>query len=100
MPTTTTTTTPNLNEQTILGTSNNIGFIGGGQMGYSISVGMAKAGKAARENIYVSDINTSRNEIFKKEGITNLYTDPKVIAKNCNIIFLCTKPHDCTSVLD
>lgn len=70
-----------------------IGFIGSGNMARAMIKGLLLSNKFDKKNIYVSNINEqSLQEINSIFGV-NTVNDNTIIAKECDIIFLCIKPN-------
>ncbi len=72
---------------------NKIGFIGSGNMARAMIKGLILSGKVPKEDIFVSNINEqSLLEVENLFGV-NTSNSNEFVAKNCDIIFLCTKPN-------
>lgn len=69
-----------------------IGFIGCGNMAQPIIKNCAEKNVFDKNNIYVYDIDRVKLDTFCQKTGINTAEDENQIAKNCDIVILCTKP--------
>ena len=77
-----------------------IGFIGGGNMAEALMKGIIQAGLYAPHNIWVSDICSLRLEQLKNQYKVNVTADNRTLVSKTEILFLCVKPQQMSSVLE
>lgn len=70
-----------------------IGFIGSGNMAKAMIKGILLSKKFSKENVYVSNINEDSLLNIKKQFDVQIVNDNTILAKTCDIIFLCIKPY-------
>ena len=70
-----------------------IGFIGCGNMGSAMVLGILKSGIVCKENIIASCSRESSAERIKNELGINTTLDNKEVCNNSDIIFLAVKPY-------
>jgi len=77
-----------------------IGIIGFGSMGRMLTNGLITSRSISQEDIYISSRTLSKVETFLKQysGI-NVCNNNFDVAKNCDIVFLCTPPNQIKQVL-
>jgi pyrroline-5-carboxylate reductase len=89
-----------LNQQTGIIMNNNIGFIGGGQMGEALIRGIIESGLYTAEAICVSEPNEERRAYMTDTyGIQGLATSHD-LWQSCNTVILAVKPQIMGIVLD
>jgi pyrroline-5-carboxylate reductase len=76
-----------------------VGFIGCGNLGSSLVMGLLRAGSLGREEIVASDADKSKLEQLKELGL-EVTTDNKKVAATSDIIFIAVKPDAVEEVLD
>jgi len=77
-----------------------LGLVGGGAMGEALARGVVKAGLAAPDDIWVSDVRVEQLERLAAECGVRTTTDNSCLAAECEIIILAVKPHVVGTVLD
>ncbi len=70
-----------------------IGFIGSGNMARAMIKGLVTSNKINKNNIYVSNVNEKSLKEINYLFEVNTSTSNETIARECDIIFLCTKPN-------
>lgn len=78
--------------------TDNIGFIGAGNMAGAIIEGIVSQNVAKTSQIAVIDVDTEKCERFKKRGMS-VYSSYEELAKFCKVIFLSIKPQNYEEVL-
>lgn len=76
-----------------------IGFIGGGAMGEALLAGILKSGLTLPENLYVSDIESSRLDYLQEKLGVNTVVSNSILVKTVDIVVLAVKPHVIPDVL-
>jgi len=76
-----------------------LGFIGGGIMAENILKGILQTGLMKKTQITVSDVNTSRLNLLKKQFNIQTEKDNKKIVSLCDIIVLAVKPQNIKDLL-
>lgn len=76
-----------------------IGFIGCGHMASAIIKGILSSGFFSKENVMASEYSEEFALLKKKELGIGVITDNKILAKNCDVIVLATKPNAIKDVL-
>lgn len=77
-----------------------VGFIGCGHMASAIIKGVLSSGFFSKENVIASEMSEEFALLKKKELGIEVITDNKILAKNCDVIILATKPNAITDVLN
>lgn len=77
-----------------------IGFIGCGHMASAIIKGILSSGFISKENVIASEMSEEFAQNRTKELGISVITDNKVLAKECDVIVLATKPNAITDVLN
>ncbi len=70
-----------------------IGFIGSGNMARAMIKGLLKSNRITNNNIYVSNVNENSLKEIQYLFDVNITTSNENLAKECDVIFLCTKPN-------
>lgn len=79
--------------------SSTYGFIGAGNMATAIIKGIIAKNICDASNIFAYDINKSRIDSINELGVKPLNSE-SAVAKHCDVIFLCVKPQDFSSVTE
>jgi pyrroline-5-carboxylate reductase len=77
-----------------------IGFIGGGQMGEALIKGIITSGLYQRENILVAEPNDFRRKHLETTYSIKTYHSNEPILEGCRIVLLCVKPQTMRSLLE
>lgn len=77
-----------------------IGFIGCGHMASAIIKGILSSGFVSADAVIASEMSEEFAILKKKELGIEVLTDNKILAKNCDVIILATKPNAITDVLN
>jgi pyrroline-5-carboxylate reductase len=75
-----------------------IGFIGAGQMAEALALGFVNKGSVKASNIYATDINESRKEVFAGFGANACDSNSEVVS-NSDVVFVAVKPQYVSLVL-
>lgn len=78
---------------------NKIGFIGCGHMASAIIKGILSSGFFSADAVIASEMSEEFAILKKKELGIEVLTDNKILAKDCDVIVLATKPNAITDVL-
>lgn len=78
---------------------NKIGFIGCGHMASAIIKGILSSEFLPKENVIASEASEEFAQKKKNELGIEVITDNKILAKNCDVIILATKPNAIKDVL-
>lgn len=76
-----------------------IGFIGCGHMASAIIKGVLSSGFSPKENVIASEMSEEFAQNRAKELGISVITDNKILAKDCDVIVLATKPNAIIDVL-
>lgn len=77
-----------------------IGFIGGGQMGEALIKGIITSGLYQKENILVAEPNDFRRAHLETTYGIKTYHNSVPILEDCRIVMLCVKPQTMKSLLE
>ncbi|GAB4820821.1 hypothetical protein N2152v2_007867 [Parachlorella kessleri] len=75
-----------------------IGFCGAGQMAEALARGFMNKGVVKAENIFCTDVNPDRKEVFKGLKCTPVDSNAELV-KNADVIFVAVKPQYVATVL-
>lgn len=70
-----------------------VGFIGGGNMGKALGLGMLKKNLISPQKVSVSGPHINNLMPWTAAGVTNLSENNYDIVCNSQVIFICVKPH-------
>ncbi|MGW8194451.1 MAG: pyrroline-5-carboxylate reductase [Desulforhopalus sp.] len=77
-----------------------IGFIGGGQMGEALIKGIIASGLYQQENILVAEPNDFRREYLEATYNIKTFHHNELIFQNCKIVMLAVKPQTMKTLLE
>lgn len=80
--------------------NNNIGFIGGGQMGEALIKGIIQAGLVTASQIYVCEPVADRQHYLTETHGVHVAGDGEMIFRECGTVILAVKPQVMGKVLD
>ncbi len=75
-----------------------IGFIGAGQMAEALALGFANKGGVKASNVYATDINQDRKDVFAAFGANACDSNSEVVS-NSDVVFVAVKPQYVSLVL-
>jgi pyrroline-5-carboxylate reductase len=78
----------------------NIGFIGGGQMGEALIKGIIASGLYKCEDIYVAEPNDFRREHFESTYNIKTSHNEDIVLEQCKVVILSVKPQTMKSLLE
>jgi len=77
----------------------NYGFIGAGNMAYSIIAGMISNGVASCKKIHICEKNAARSAVVQGKLGVSVFNSSDEISEKCDVVFLAVKPHHLPDVL-
>jgi|Transcript_14916 pyrroline-5-carboxylate reductase len=75
-----------------------IGFIGAGQMAEALALGFVNKGGVKASNVYATDINQDRKDVFAAFGANACDSNSEVVS-NSDVVFVAVKPQYVSLVL-
>ena len=73
-------------------TDRTIGFIGAGLMAEALADGIIHSGVVSAEDVYASDPDEERREVFQQKIGDHVYEDNRKVARHADVLVLAVKP--------